>query len=89
MTAGAELCAPRVLSGMMAPSNDERGSVINLISGAVLFIWACNFGATLLIDGYDGNAINGIFTVIIGSVIAIKGKQAGNRSTDGGDDDEK
>ena len=89
MTTSAELRAPGVPSGMMTPSNNERGGMLNLIATVVLVIWTCNFIATLLVDGYDGNAINGIFTVVIGTVIAIKGRQAGGKSTDGDEDVEK
>lgn len=40
----------------------------------VTAVWVANFVASLLMPDYDGNAINGIFTVIMGAVLAIKGK---------------
>jgi hypothetical protein len=51
--------------------------VLNFIAGVVLAVWSGNFVATLAVDGYDGSAINGVFTVIMGAILAIKGKQGG------------
>lgn len=61
--------------------------MLNIIAGVVLAVWAANFVASLLTDDYDGSAINGIFTVIMGAILAIKGKNAGRNKDDNDDDD--
>ena len=57
--------------------------MLNAITAVVLVVWTANFAASLLVPEYDGTAINGIFTVFIGAVLALKGK-----SSKDDDDDE-
>lgn len=60
--------------------------LLNVIAAVVLIVWCANFVASLLIKEYDGSAINGIFTVVIGGILAMKSKSG--RSDDEDEDDE-
>lgn len=61
--------------------------MLNIIAAVVLLVWTANFAASFFVEDYDGSAINGIFTVIMGAILAIKGKGAGKSPKDEQDDD--
>lgn len=54
-----------------------------VVIAVVTTVWAVNFGAGLLIEGYrPSESINGIFMIIVGSLFALGGVRGNGAKKD-------
>jgi uncharacterized membrane-anchored protein len=56
--------------------------VLNAIAVVVVLIWVANFFVSVTMPEYDGSAVNATFPVIMGTILALKGRRNGDRPSD-------